>query len=161
MTQDINEVRFKEFQSVVHPQIEINSRLVTVKFDTLYSTGLTVFLARAVTTPGRDWWRVYIKMLDWNRALKMTDLPLVKRVNLAVFGDLAVGCNCTAFLMWGQRYWNTQMDTVIGPREDRKPVVNLKYEDCPLCKHIYAAMKALPFSITDFAKIAKDSGWAS
>lgn len=54
-------------------------------------------------------WTQEVELLDLPEALRMKDLRLSERVRLAISGDVAVKCNCPAFVYWGFGYIVTQL----------------------------------------------------
>ncbi len=70
---------------------------------------------------------------------KMTEADLV---NLAIQGDVSLGCTCPAAKYWGQNYLGTR-DGYSIDKETRPPKRNIPTQ--PVCKHTLATLTALPF----------------
>jgi hypothetical protein len=113
--------------------------------------GVVYFQTNSGTHGSSKKWRQKIQLLDLKRAIQLQekDTTMTNRdvVNLAIFGDIKLNCNCHAFLYYGWQYINWELGSGLVPelRPPTKRNPNLKGT---LCKHAYAVLGVLPFHIS-------------
>lgn len=79
-------------------------------------------------------------------------------VQLAMQGDVAVGCTCPASMYWGQQYNGTKQDYSIV-KNTIEPTRNKQYQT--LCKHVVSTVTVLPFWWNTIVKDLRKKGLLS
>jgi hypothetical protein len=126
------------------------SKLISLSRD-----GVLTFKSSSETLGRPEYWVQHIQLLDWDDVLKLKGLNYFDRANLVVFGNLRVECTCPAFLYYGGRYIHTQLGTVYGKEEHRKPKIRNPKEEGVGCKHLINVLNILPMSVTRVASLMK------
>lgn len=122
--------------------------------------GIVEYETTARTTKGKKTWKQEVKLLDLSEAIeasKMDNMSEQDIVNLAVFGDIAVHCNCPAFLYFGYQYMAWQMDYGIY-KQNQKPDKRNPDRSGTVCKHLYNVFTVMPMHISRIAKDLKNQG---
>lgn len=150
----------KEIDGKSRPHNGTSSRAKDLKsfYQKTTKRGYIYFKSTAATTPGRDFWNQKIRLVDWDVVLGLPDKSLSSRdrAHMAIFGDLAVHCDCPAFLYWGYAFITTQLDMNAGKAKEKRPpnIRNPKREGIG-CKHIASVLGVLPFHISEVARVIK------
>lgn len=122
--------------------------------------GEIIYKTTSATTPGVDYWEQKIKLLDFDDAIEISqdmDIDDKDVVNLMVFGDLEVKCDCPAFLYWGYKYIAWELDYGIE-QENRPPDIRNPNRDGTVCKHLYNVFTVLPAHILRIASDLREMG---
>jgi len=131
--------------------IEQRSAPLSSFYDGVNSEGDALFRTTSDTTSGVQFWNQRIKFLDLDEAVEIiqdneedfTDRDII---DLVVFGEIAVYCDCPAFLYWGYKYMAWSMEYGIK-REVRPPDIRNPAREGSVCKHLYNVFHVLPFHI--------------
>jgi hypothetical protein len=158
---DIYEFTYKNFRSAVNNKVRSRSKTLPsgTTFVDMNKSGTINFKTESQTFPGTG--------LFWDQSIKLLDLPLVlvlkdpnltplDRVKLAITGDLAVTCNCPSLRYHGYAYILSQLDSKLGRKEKRFPVVRNPELSGVVCKHLDSALVTLPFHVNDLVAYIKD-----
>src|SRR4030042_4267840 len=150
----------KDFKGKTRPHAGIvdRSKPIGSHLQEVTEKGIMRWKSDAITTEGVSYWNQEVVLVDFNDALKMTDLNFMERANLAVFGDIKVKCSCPAYLYWGYDFITTQLDSNAGKGENRSPNIRNPHLEGVVCKHLVKVLEALPFHINDVAKKMKEIG---
>lgn len=112
-----------------------------------------VIKCEALSSSGRDWYKVTIELSELKDLMPMDDLTSEEKIRLALFGDVKVSCDCPAAKYWGYNYITTQLGAKDGDPEDREPIVKNPNLEGTLCKHAYVTVKSIG---RIWKRIAKD-----
>ena len=112
--------------------------------------GVMEFETTAITTDGQSRWEQEIKLLDLEDAIDVgkDDMELSDRdiADLAIYGDVAVHCNCPSFKWHGYQYIAWQLDYGLKP-QNNKPDTRNPDRKGTVCKHLYNVFVVLPSHI--------------
>lgn len=120
-------------------------------------------------------WTQEVQLLDLAEALRMRDMRLRDRVRLAFDGDVAVKCDCPAFVYWGFGYIVSQLGAG-KPGETYDPEWPMLINQAPgtyptqprrrrnvhqrgtVCKHLYLVFEHVGFFQMDVVSELKRQG---
>lgn len=147
------EVTIKDFRSKTDAATKLRSRGLVTKFKGINKAGTLSFETTSGTSPGKVW-KQKVKLLDLPFWLSIPEksLTLLKRVRLALEGDIKITCNDPSFKYWGWSYYTTQQGAKLGFQENRFPVIRNPNQRGSICKHLENTMKAMPFIATSIVK---------
>lgn len=156
------EASFKELKKLTTTVIakRLKRQKLKVKYVNTTRNGIIKFKCSSGTIPGK-WYNISIKLLDFHKALELQkDDPSLTNtdiVNLMVFGDIAIFCECKDWLYSGKKFMAWNMGYGLH-KEDRFPKKRNPQLKGALCKHTLAVVNALPFHISSIQKSLRLKG---
>jgi hypothetical protein len=124
------------------------------------SGGVLEFETKAITTEGKSRWEQEIKLLDLDDAIEATKLDnMTDRdiVDLAIYGDISVYCDCPSFKWHGYQYIAWQMDYGLR-RQTHAPDTRNPERKGTVCKHLYNVFTVMPMHINKIVSDLRDLG---
>lgn len=155
-----NEYTYSDIRQSVDPASRRRSKLLSTKYLGINKQGTIEFETTSGTTPGL-FWKQKVKLRDFRVSIALPDpeLKLIDRVRLAIAGDLAVTCNCTAFKYWGWAYIMTGLGSKFGQQENRFPKRRNPSLKGTVCKHLDNVLLVLPFQTGTIVSDLKKMGY--
>jgi len=122
--------------------------------------GILLFKTISGTTKGK-WWKQKVQLLDLSEAVAMiqsgVDMTDAELINITIFGNIKVPCDCPAFLYWAWKYMAWGLDYGIEP-ETRAPKRNNINLLGSACKHLISVMRIMPFNISNILQALREKG---
>ena len=151
------EANLKDIKADSWSQVKarVRSQKLKVTYKGVDKKGFIHWDVTSGTTPGL-YWHVTIQLLDLEEA-KRSNLKDRDKINLAVFGNLKVHCNCHAFKYYFQ-YVSWVKGYSIYP-EMRYPKIRNPKLTGSTCKHTLAVLNILPMWINTFVRDFRKRGF--
>jgi hypothetical protein len=97
---------------------------------------------------------VSVTKLHYETPVPVYDLTVDGTSNFLISNGIIVH-NCPWFSFGGWRWIHTQLDTVYGRKENRRPTIKNPREEGVGCKHLLNVLNILPMSVTRVASLMK------
>lgn len=150
----VRELRVKAKKT---PQVISRSKKqIVAYYNGCMKSGQVRFFTPSGTTKGKIW-NQSIRFLDIRKVLKKSKGLNRDQVRAMVMSDIAIYCNCPAFLYWGGKY-NAWKGGFGIRKEIRSPNIRDPQRDQFGCKHLYQVLSVLPFHISHITRDYKKVG---
>lgn len=147
------EATLKQLRDQTDSNTVSRSKKIVSYYQGVNKAGTVIFKTTSQSTPGH-FWKQRVKLLDlpfW-LSVKDKDLTMIKKVRMAIKGDIKVWCNGKAFKYWGWAYITTQQNAKWGSPESRFPKVRNPNLNGSVCKHLENVLRVLPFYASDIVR---------